>query len=253
MKRIAAAFILFTRIPLWKLVEIPEKAYSTTVVFWPLTGWLTGGSTALTLYLLALVIPIIPAVVIAIIVKLLLTGALHEDGLADFCDGFGGAHDKESILRIMKDSHIGTYGVIALVCHYLLLTGLLSSLSPLLAATAILAADPFSKFCASQLTNIIPYARPEGAKNRISYYRMTPRQFILNLSFGVIPLVPLGFVKPVMLLSILFPIISFIELTHLMKRHIGGYTGDCCGATYLICEDSMIFGILIILGICNLY
>ncbi len=253
MKRIAAAFILFTRLPLWKLVDLPENAYSSTVVFWPLTGWLTGGGTAILLYVLANVMPMMPSVVTAIIFKLLLTGALHEDGLADFCDGFGGGHGKESILRIMKDSHIGTYGVIGLVCHYLLLTGLLSSLSPLLAATAILAVDPFAKFCASQLTNILPYARPEGAKNRISYSRMTPWQFMLNLAFGVIPLVPVGLVKPWLLLSIIFPIISFVGLTCLMKRRIGGYTGDCCGATYLICEDTMIFGILIILGICNLY
>ncbi|MDE5793833.1 MAG: adenosylcobinamide-GDP ribazoletransferase [Muribaculaceae bacterium] len=253
MKRIAAAFILFTRLPLWKFVDIPEKAYSTTVVFWPLTGWLTGGCTAIILYLLAMAIPMVPAVVTAIIVKLLLTGALHEDGLADFCDGFGGGRDRESILRIMKDSHIGTYGVIGLICHFILLVGLLSSLPPLLAATTILAADPFAKFCASQLTNILPYARPEGAKNRISYSRMTPWQFMLNLAFGAITLVPLGLTKPSLLLSIIFPILSLLVLTRMMKGRICGYTGDCCGATYLICEDSMIFGIIAILGICNLY
>ncbi len=253
MKRITAAFILFTRLPLWKLVEIPEKAYSTTVVFWPLTGWLTGGLTAMLFYILAMAVPMMSAVVIALIFKLLLTGALHEDGLADFCDGFGGGRDKESVLRIMKDSHIGTYGVIGLVCHYLLLTGLLSSLSPLLAATAILAADPFAKFCASQLTNILPYARKEGAKNRISYSRMSAWQFMLNLTFGIVPLVPLGLVNPRLLFSILFPIIGVVAMTCMMKRRIGGYTGDCCGATYLICEDTMMFGIVVILGLCNLY
>ncbi len=216
MKRIAAAFILFTRLPLWKFVDIPEKAYSTTVVFWPLIGWLTGGLTAILFYMLAMALPMMPAVVTALIFKLLLTGALHEDGLADFCDGFGGGRDKESVLRIMKDSHIGTYGVIGLVCHYLLLIGLLSSLSPLLAATAIIAADPFGKFCASQLTNILPYARPEGAKNKISYSRMTPWQLMLNLAFGVIPLVPLGLVNQWLLICFIFPIISYVGLTCLI-------------------------------------
>lgn len=252
MKRIAAAFILFTRSPLWKWVDIPENDYSTTVVFWPLTGWLTGGCTALVLYLLSMVIPMMPAVVIAIIIKLLLTGALHEDGLADFCDGFGGGHDKDNILRIMKDSHIGTYGVIGLICHFLLLVGLLSSLSPILASVAVLAADPFGKFCASQLTNILPYARPEGAKNKISYSRMTPWQFMLNMVFGVVPILPLGLFKPVTLSSILFPIITVMVLISKMKSRIGGYTGDCCGASYLMCEDSMIFGIVLISGICAL-
>ncbi len=253
MKRIAAAFILFTRLPIWKFVDIPEKAYSTTVVFWPLTGWITGGCTAILLYLLAMAIPMMPAVATAIIFKLLLTGALHEDGLADFCDGFGGGRDREGILRIMKDSHIGTYGVIGLICHYILVVGLLSSLSPLLAATSILAADPFAKFCASQLTNYLPYARPEGAKNKISYSKMTLWQFMLNLAFGGITLIPLGLAGPGLLLSIIFPTISLIVLMRMMKCRICGYTGDCCGATYLICEDSMIFGIILILGLCNLY
>ncbi len=253
MKRVAAAFTLFTRIPLWKWIEIPEKAYSSTVVFWPLTGWATGGCAAITLFLLAMVVPMMAAVVMALILKLLLTGALHEDGLADFCDGFGGGHDKESILRIMKDSHIGTYGVISLICHSLLLIGLLSSLSPLLAATAVFAADPFGKFCASQLINTLPYARPEGAKNRISYSRMNQWQFILNVAFGAIPLIPLGLVSPYALLSTLFPVSCMIILIPMMKRRIGGYTGDCCGASFLICEDLMIFGIVIISGICALY
>lgn len=253
MKRVAAAFILFTRLPLWKLIEVPEKDYSSTVVFWPLTGWLTGGSTALLLYLLSMVMPLMPAVVMAIIFRLLLTGALHEDGLADMCDGFGGGHGKESVLAIMKDSHIGTYGVIGLICHFLLLVSLLSSLSPVMAALAVLAADPFAKFCASQLTNILPYARPEGAKNRITYQRMGSGQLLMNLIFGILPLIPLGLFLPAALLSVLFPVLSLAGLLIIMKHRIGGYTGDCCGAAFLVCEDSMILGIVIFSGLCALF
>lgn len=253
MKHIAAAFTLFTRIPVWKWVNIPASAYSTTVVFWPLTGWVTGGLTALVMYSLAMLMPMFPAVVASLLFKLLLTGALHEDGLADFCDGFGGGRDKESILRIMEDSHIGTYGVIGLICYFLLIVGLLSSLPPVLAATVIFSADPFSKLCASQLTNSLPYARPEGAKNKISYARMSWRQIILNLTFGILPVTLLGVIMPCALSGLLFPILSCYALSLLMKRRIGGYTGDCCGATYLICEVSMIFGIVLINGICALF
>lgn len=253
MRRIAAAFILFTSLPLWKLVDVKETHYSTTVVFWPLTGWLTGGCTALLIYLLSMVLPMLPAVAAALVFRLLLTGALHEDGLADFCDGFGGGHDKESVLRIMKDSHIGTYGVLGLICHYLLLAALLSSLPPALAAAAVLAADPFSKFCASQLTNLLPYARPEGARNRISYTRMSPWLFILNLTFGAMPLLPLGLAMPAALSGAFLPVICIMALITMMRRRIGGYTGDCCGASYLICEDSMLLGIVMIQRICTLY
>ena len=161
MRRIAAALTLFTRIPVWRWTDIPAAAYSSAVVFWPLTGWITGGVAALTVWLLSMVMPLAPAVACALVARLLLTGALHEDGLADFCDGFGGGRDKEGILRIMKDSHIGTYGVIGLICWFLLVWSLLSSLSADLAALTLLAADPMAKCCASQLTHLLPYARPE--------------------------------------------------------------------------------------------
>ena len=81
---------------------------------------------AATLYGASLVVPWPLAVLAAIVVRLLMTGALHEDGLADFCDGFGGGgSDRQRILDIMKDSHIGTYGVLGLVLYLLLLAAAL--------------------------------------------------------------------------------------------------------------------------------
>lgn len=245
MKRIAAALTLFTRLPLWKWTDIPAEAYSWAVVFWPLTGWLTGGITACIYLGLSSLLPTLPALICAIVVQLLFTGALHEDGLADFCDGFGGGRDKEGILRIMKDSHIGTYGVIGLICYFLLLVSLLGSLPPSLAALAIFAADPFSKFCASQLINLLTYARKEGAKNNISYRKMTVMSFIFNLLSGSLPLLPLCFYAPISSFAVVVPLLALLCLTVYMKRKIGGYTGDCCGATFLICELAMILGIVI--------
>lgn len=250
MKRIAAALTLFTRIPIWKWCEIPSSAYSTTVVYLPLVGWITGGITGAAIYLLSFIMPMLPAVIAALVVRLLLTGAFHEDGLADFCDGFGGGRDRESILRIMKDSHIGTYGVIGLICYFLLMTALLSSLSSQTASLSIFAVDPFSKCCSSQLTNILKYARPEGAKNKISYARMNGWQLLANIIFGCLPLVPLAIMdSPVFLFSVVLPLCSLGIMTRMMKCRIGGYTGDCCGATYLVCELSMCLGIVIIHGL----
>ena len=92
--RIWAAVIFFTRLPFWRLHEPPKACFSTVVEHWPLTGWLTGGVMAAILYLSCYIgpHPVYPvAVVLAIVARMLLTGALHEDGLADFLDGFGGA------------------------------------------------------------------------------------------------------------------------------------------------------------------
>lgn len=245
MKRIAAALTLFTRIPLWKWIEIPSEAYTSAVVFWPLTGWLTGGLTAAMFFGFSFILPPLPALILAIVVRLLLTGALHEDGLADMCDGFGGGREKESILRIMKDSHIGTYGVIGLIFYFLLVISVLETLPCKMIVLTMIAADPFSKFCASQLVNLLTYARSEGAKNKISYPKMTGFQFILNMMFGCLPLIPLLSIFPQTSPSILFPIITLFGFIHLMRRRIGGYTGDCCGATFLICEASMLVGICV--------
>ena len=113
--RIWAAFIFFTRLPFWRLHEPPKECYKTVVEHWPLTGWLTGGAMGLVIYFGSLVLPMTVTVLLAIAVRLLITGALHEDGLADFFDGFGGGgNDRQRILYIMKDSRIGTYGVLGL-------------------------------------------------------------------------------------------------------------------------------------------
>ena len=135
-----ASFIFFTRIPFWRLHQPPKEAYTTVVEHWPLTGWLTGGIMAATLFGACHILPIPVAVILAVMVRLLVTGALHEDGLADFFDGFGGGTDRQCILTIMKDSHIGTYGVIALIFYFLLLLGVLISLPPMTAVFAILSA-----------------------------------------------------------------------------------------------------------------
>lgn len=247
MKRVAAAFILFTRLPLWRWVSPSQEAYSDAVVFWPLVGWLTGGVTALCLLLFSWAIPWLPAVVLSMVIRLLLTGALHEDGLADFCDAFGCGGDKARILSIMKDSHIGTYGVLGLIFYALMMVSLLASLPPYVAAYTVFAADPFSKFCAGQLTNFLDYARPEGAKNRISYSRMDWSRLLVQALFGLLPLGVLCSVSPELCIAGVLPVATLLFLSWMMRREIGGYTGDCCGATFLLCELSMVLGICILL------
>ena len=88
--RIWAAFIFFTRLPFWRLHQPDKNCYKTVVEHWPLVGWLTGGSMAAVIYFGSMVLPYSVSILLAIVTRLLITGALHEDGLADFMDGFGG-------------------------------------------------------------------------------------------------------------------------------------------------------------------
>jgi adenosylcobinamide-GDP ribazoletransferase len=173
--RIWAALIFFTRLPFWRLHQPPKECYQTVVEHWPLAGWITGAAMAATLYFGSWYLPYMVAVILAIVVRLLITGALHEDGLADFLDGFGGGgNNRERILAIMKDSHIGTYGVIGLICYELLLFSALFAMPPALAALTILAADPYAKMVTSQLIIMMPYARNiEESKARTVYRKIS--------------------------------------------------------------------------------
>ena len=128
MNQILAALIFFTRLPFWKIKEVPQECFKHVVSYWSFSGWLTGGMMALIFWGASTILPHGVAVILALTSRLLITGALHEDGLADFFDGFGGGTNRESTLRIMKDSHIGSYGVLGLIIYYLLAYNLLVAL-----------------------------------------------------------------------------------------------------------------------------
>lgn len=246
--RIIAALIFFTRLPFWRLHQPPKEAYATVVEHWPLVGWLTGGMMAATLFGACHILPFPVAVLIAIVVRLLVTGALHEDGLADFFDGFGGGTDRQRILTIMKDSHIGTYGVIALIFYFLLLWGILISLPPMTAVFAILAADPLAKMFSSQIVNFMPYARrEEDAKNKTIYRPISMGATVSLAVQGLLPSLPLIlFTDVAWWLTVLAPILTVAFLFHFIWRKLRGYTGDCCGAVCLLSELSFYLSVCIV-------
>ena len=195
--KLLAALIFFTRLPFWRITEVPAAYFKRVVDYWPFVGWLTGGIMAGTLWLSAQFLPMSTAVILALLARLLVTGALHEDGLADFCDGFGGGTSREKILSIMKDSHIGTYGVLGLLFYFGLLWNLLSTLSLSLACMAVW----LPAFIAGGL----------------------PMWLFLNRSYWW---------------AALAPVAVFFLLWQLLRKRLQGYTGDCCGAAFLLCELS---------------
>ena len=255
--RIWAALIFFTRLPFWRLHQPPQACYQTVVEHWPLTGWLTGGAMAGTILLASMVFPYYVSVLLAIVVRLLITGALHEDGLCDFLDGFGGGgNDRARILAIMKDSHIGTYGVLGIILYMALLFACLFSLYrpsvlvtadtslPYFTALAVFAGDAYSKMLAAQIVMFLPYARTEDtAKNHTVYRKMSIPAGISLFIQGMLPLAPLLYFGTAYAplrwdLLIFVPCIVMYFLYYLMLRKLRGYTGDCCGALCLLIELS---------------
>ena len=239
-----AAFIFFTRIPFWRLKEVPSECFKHVVPYWPWVGWLTGGLMAMVLGLGSQVMPVSLAWILAIVTRLLITGALHEDGLADFLDGFGGGTTRERTLTIMKDSHIGTYGVIGLIVYFLLMLEL-RHLPVSVLCTLVVCGDCWGKLCASQLINFLPYARKEeDSKAKVIYNRMSGKELFFCIAGGALPLLLL----PSSLLGALIaPCLVLAFLIRLMKRRLQGYTGDCCGATFLMCEMAFYLSALILI------
>ena len=239
-----AAFIFFTRLPFWRLKEVPSECFEHVVPYWPWVGRMTGSSMAMVLALGSLVMPVSLAWIWAIVTRLLITGALHEDGLADFFDGFGGGTTRERTLAIMKDSHIGTYGVIGLIIYFLLMLEL-RHLPVSMLCTLILCGDCWGKLCASQLINFLPYARKEeDSKAKVIYNRMSSKELFICIMGGTLPL----WLLPLSLWGALVaPCLVLAFLILLMKRRLQGYTGDCCGATFLMCEMAFYLSALILI------
>lgn len=252
-----AALCLFTRLPFWRIWSVPGSAYAYASHHWMVAGAV---STALSAGLVfGLGFEWMPAplcVLLYMVVNLFLTGAFHEDGLADFFDGFGGGHTRESILRIMKDSHIGTYGVIALIFYFgitfytttswvLALQGIPNIPVTAWAIWLICVMQAiWARFLASFIVAVLPYARPaEEAKIRTVYapWRWYNGVYVTVLAIGSYVLFQylLPYPLPVMEIWLAAPVITLFVLYWKMRQGIQGYTGDCCGATVLLCELTM--------------
>jgi len=237
--RLWASLIFFTRLPFWRLHQPPRECYQTVVEHWPLAGWITGGAMAAALWAGSQVLPYAVAVVLAVVVRMLVTGALHEDGLADFIDGFGGGgRDRQRILSIMKDSHIGTYGVLGLIMYELLLCASLYTLPMTDAALLILAADPYSKMLSAQLILMMPYARrEEEAKARVVYRKFSTGAGVSLAVQGLLPMAGFLWLTGTDWSVVIFiPALVMYGLYLLIWRRLQGYTGDCCGAMCLLTE-----------------
>ncbi len=238
--RLWAALIFFTRLPLWRLYQPPQECYNSVVEFWPLTGWLTGGVMAVVIGVGSQWLPLSVSVVLAIAARLLLTGGLHEDGLADFFDGMGGGgSDRSRVLAIMKDSHIGTFGVLSLIVYFLLLWTVLTSMPAVLAAFCIFVADPYAKMLSGQLILMLPYARTEEtAKNRTVYRRYSWKAGLSLLVQGLLPMGLLVYVSMDVDFTwvLMLPAVVFYLLYLFIRHRLHGYTGDCCGAVCLMVE-----------------
>ncbi|MFU8789309.1 MAG: adenosylcobinamide-GDP ribazoletransferase [Methylobacter sp.] len=202
-------------------------------VYLPLVGWLVGGCCALVFYLANLLWPQTTAVILALISGILLTGALHEDGFADVCDGFGAGFTKQRILEIMKDSHIGVYGLLGLLLLLGLKVSLLAAMPVAAVPFILLAGHSISRLSPLLLMRRYTYARGTDSKAAGAVYRPNVRELVVA---AVIALLPLALLPLFYVVAIIPVWLTTWLLGRYFYRHIGGYTGDCLGACLQVAE-----------------
>jgi adenosylcobinamide-GDP ribazoletransferase len=232
----AAQFLTRLRVPSGPHTP---NALARAVKFFPIVGLLIGLGSAL-LYLL--LTPHLPPEVVALLIVgylAVITGCLHEDGLADAADGFGGGWEREKVLAIMRDSCIGTYGAAALTLTLLARVLLIASLSRAHAETYLIAAPVLSRWTTLPLSFYLPPAR-ERSEDQIDGQGARIAHLTTRSSLAIGSLLTLGIVFALLRLRALLPVllsVAVMLVTALYyKRRIGGITGDCFGATNQLTE-----------------
>ena len=221
MRTLLAAFMMFTRLPLWRWVEVDKSYYKGILHYWCIVGFLTGTVTWGVLWLASQVLPLLPSCILAVAARL---------------------HDRESRLRIMKDSHIGSYGVIGLIVYFMLYVSLLYSLPSSCLAASIIAADVLSKLITAAMIDTLPYARTEEtSKTKVLYSRLNYIRFNLITAGCAAILFFIG----ASFWGLIPALAVSIGLRFYFKRKLNGYTGDCCGAAVLFTETAFYIGTLI--------
>jgi adenosylcobinamide-GDP ribazoletransferase len=229
------AVMFYTRIPVPQSMGYSPENMNRSTGYLPLIGMLVGAAGGLVYLGANQLLAVNVAVLLAMLATILLTGAFHEDAIADFCDGFGGGHDTESILRIMKDSRVGTFGVLGLCMTLLTRYALLSNIDPTIFPVIFIAGNAYSRFQPILLIQSSDYMRNTG-KNKAGAIAGNRDPWMLAQAF-VLALIPMIFL-PLWISGILIclEMLVFILFRWYVHRKLGGYTGDVLGALQQISE-----------------
>jgi len=235
------AVMFYTRLPCPAWVDHSEELLNEATVYFPVIGWLVGGvawaAYAASSWLFG---NTDVALLLSLIATVLLTGAFHEDGFADVCDGFGGGWTRERILDIMKDSRLGTYGAAGLGLLLALKLGALRGLPSALVGPALLLAHPLSRATALSCIFSHDYARANetDGKAKPVAKKLGRAALATGLLLGALPLLAWAAWtgRPAVLGVVLVLAAIKWYLARYFQRWIGGYTGDCLGAIQQVGE-----------------
>jgi adenosylcobinamide-GDP ribazoletransferase len=233
-----------TRLPTPHLHHFEDDWITRSAKYFPVAGLIVGAIAAATLLLAGKIWGGMVPVVLAVAAAVLVTGAFHEDGLADTADGLGGGKDAAHRLAIMKDSRIGTYGTLALILCVGLKVAALASLNGSAAAIVLFAVHGAARAAAVVGMCVLPYAGDAtAAKSKPVPDGVTKVECALALILGLWPLLLLPASQALAGLGIGCLLAAVICLA--ARRLIGGYTGDVLGAAEQLFEVGSLLGVTV--------
>lgn len=234
------ALMFFTRIPCPTWVDHSEELLNHSARYFPLVGVLVGLIAAATFWLLQLLFTAPVALLLSMAASIWVTGAFHEDGFADFCDGFGGGWTKEQVLTIMKDSRLGTYGAVGIGLLLALKFYALLVLPTAIVPWALVGGHAVSRLFSVSLLYTHEYVREDMlSKAKPLAVQMSATELAIAAVTGLAPLLLLwltggwGWRIGASLLALL---VARQLLARQFVQRLGGYTGDCLGATQQLTE-----------------
>jgi adenosylcobinamide-GDP ribazoletransferase len=242
------AVMFYTRVPVPAWVGYSDDQLNRSTRYFPLIGWIVGAVVAGISAAAVLVLPAPVAVILGLGAGVLLTGAFHEDGFADVCDGFGGGTTRERTLDIMKDSRVGAFAAIGLVLLFSLkiatMSGLYGTGGWLVGPAAVLFAHVLSRWSVVTIIFTDEYARADlTSKVKPIGKHLSPGGLAVA-TLWLLPFIGLAWWHPRWLLAVPVALLLRWWLGAWFRRRLGGYTGDCLGAAQQIIETATLLLIL---------
>jgi adenosylcobinamide-GDP ribazoletransferase len=237
LRALIAAITFLTRVPSPRWVGQDPKDLARATAYFPVVGLVVGLWGGLLFIVAATGWPTWVAAAISTAGTVWITGALHEDALADAFDGFGGGWSKDQILLIMKDSRVGAYGVVGLVLVLIIKLGVLASLAPSEALRALVAAHTLGRWSSLPLIWRYDYVREIAPRSKAFGASVTAPRLAGGSMLALLVVGAALAVTPRRLLLVLLAAVVFTLLSgRYFHRRIGGITGDCLGATNQMIE-----------------
>jgi len=241
------ALQFFTRLPIPRWVGFDAAWLHQSARYFPAVG-IVVGAVASAVYAAAHVVwPGAVAVLLSTAAGIYLTGAFHEDGFADTCDGLGGGVDKQRVLEIMTDSRIGAYGAIGIGLLLAVKCAALSGLPAPAVIASLLLAHPLSRLAATALIWKLDYVKQEG-KSKPLAQRMSGAELAIAAASVLTVLAAVAVSGAVSAAALAAGIVAAVLaagwLARKCVRRIGGYTGDCLGAVQQLSEAAFYLGVL---------